>query len=99
SVETTWAAVRDVEPETLVLMPCGYHVADAAAEWDRTPRPAVWKEIEAVRRRQVFVVDGSAHFSRPGPRVVDGIATLCELFDPDAFVETSPPGAWTPVLS
>lgn len=99
SVETTWEAVRDVEPETLVLMPCGYHVADAAAEWDRTPRPAVWKEIEAVRRRQVFVVDGSAHFSRPGPRVVDGIATLCELFDPDAFVETSPPGAWTPVLS
>ncbi len=99
SVETTWRAVRDVEPETLVLMPCGFHVTEAAAEWARTPRPAVWKEIEAVRRRNVFIVDGSAYFSRPGPRVIDGIAMLCELFDPDAFIETSPPGAWTPVFS
>jgi len=97
SVETTWRAVRDVEPEMLVLMPCGFHVTDAAAEWARTPRPAIWGDIEAVRRRQVFVVDGSAYFSRPGPRVVDGIAMLAEIFDPDAFVETSPPGSWTPV--
>jgi iron complex transport system substrate-binding protein len=99
SVETTWQAVHDVEPEMLVLMPCGYHVADAAREWERTPRPAVWGEIEAVRRGQVFVVDGSSYFSRPGPRVVDGIAMLCEIFDPDAFVETAPPGAWTPVFA
>jgi iron complex transport system substrate-binding protein len=98
SVETTWEAVRDVEPEMLVLMPCGYHVTDAAEEWARTPRPVLWKQIEAVRRGQVFVVDGSAYFSRPGPRVVDGIAMLCELFDPDAFVDASPPGAWTPVF-
>lgn len=99
SVETTWESVRDVEPETLVLMPCGYHVTDAAEEWERTPRPAFWKEIEAVRRGQVFVVDGSAYFSRPGPRVIDGIAMLCEIFDPDAFVDASPPGAWTPVFA
>jgi iron complex transport system substrate-binding protein len=98
SVETTWEAVRDVEPESLVLMPCGYHVNEASAEWARTPRPSFWTEIEAVRRGRVFVVDGSAYFSRPGPRVVDGIGMLCEIFDPDAFVETSPPGAWTPVF-
>lgn len=99
SVETTWAAIRDVEPEMLVLMPCGYHVNDAAAEWERTPRPPFWKRIEAVRRGQVFVVDGSAYYSRPGPRVVDGIAMLCEIFDPDGFVDVAPPGAWTPALS
>jgi iron complex transport system substrate-binding protein len=50
-----------------------------------------------VRRGQVFVVDGSAYFSRPGPRVVDGIAILAEIFDPDGFVELSPIGSWTPV--
>jgi len=99
SVETTWDAIRDVEPEMLVLMPCGYHVTDAAAEWARTPRPDFWSDIDAVGRGQVFVVDGSAYFSRPGPRVIDGIAMLCEIFDPDAFVDTSPPGAWTPVFA
>jgi iron complex transport system substrate-binding protein len=99
SIETTWEAIAEVEPEMLVLMPCGFHVGEAAREWERTPRPAVWKEIEAVRRGQVFIVDGSAYYSRPGPRVVDGIAMLCEILDPDAFVDASPPGSWTPVFT
>ena len=43
-------------------------------------------------------VDGSAYFSRPGPRVIDGIGLLAEIFDPDGFVETSPLGSWTPLL-
>jgi iron complex transport system substrate-binding protein len=97
SVETTWDAVRDVDPEMLVLMACGFHVRDAVAEWARTPRPEGWREIDAVRRGQVFVVDGSAYFSRPGPRVIDGIEMLAEIFDPEAFEEQAPVGSWTPV--
>lgn len=97
SVQTSWQAIREVDPEMLVLMPCGYHVHQAVAEWRRTPRPGYWRRIEAVRRGQVFVVDGSAYYSRPGPRVLEGIEMLAEIFDPDAFVETSPVGAWTPV--
>ncbi len=96
SVETTWRAVRDVDPDMLVLMPCGFHVHEATAEWTRVRRPAFWHDLEAVKRGQVFVVDGSAYFSRPGPRLVDGIAMLAEIFDPDAFVETSPVASWTP---
>jgi iron complex transport system substrate-binding protein len=98
SVRTTWEAVREVDPEMLILMPCGFHLAETVAEWERTPRPAVWGELEAVRRGQVFAVDGSAYFSRPGPRVIDGIGLLAEIFDPDGFVETSPLGSWTPLL-
>jgi len=97
SVQTTWEAVRDVDPEMLVMMPCGFHVNDAVADWKRTPRPEFWGDIDAVRRGQVFVVDGSAYFSRPGPRVIEGIAILAEIFDPDGFVEISPIGSWTPV--
>jgi iron complex transport system substrate-binding protein len=97
SVETTWAAVRDVDPEMLVLMPCGFHVGEAVREWEGMPRPEFWHDLDAVRRGQVFVVDGSAYFSRPGPRVVDGISILAEIFDPDGFVEQSPIGSWTPV--
>ena len=97
SIETTWDAVHDVDPEMLVLMACGFRVRDAVEEWARVARPSVWRDIEAVRRGQVFVVDGSAYFSRPGPRVIDGIELLAEIFDPDGFVETSPLGSWTPV--
>ncbi len=98
SVRTNWQAVREVDPEMLILMPCGFHLAETVAEWERIPRPAVWGELEAVRRGQVFAVDGSAYFSRPGPRVIDGIGLLAEIFDPDGFVETSPLGSWTPLL-
>src|SRR5947208_2051649 len=99
STQTTWAAVREVDPEMIVLMPCGFHLDETVAEWSRTPRPAWWKELEAVRRGNVFAVDGSAYFSRPGPRVIDGIGMLAEIFDPNAFIETSPPVSWTPVDS
>jgi len=97
SVETTWDAIHEVDPEMLILMPCGYHVGDAAREWKRTARPSFWHDLDAVRRGQVFVVDGSAYFSRPGPRVIDGLAILAEIFDPDGFEEISPVGSWTPV--
>jgi iron complex transport system substrate-binding protein len=98
SVRTTWDAVREVDPEMIVLMPCGFHLQETVAEWERTPRPDFWRELEAVRRGQVFAVDGSAYFSRPGPRVIDGVGLLAEIFDPDGFVETSPLGSWTPLV-
>jgi iron complex transport system substrate-binding protein len=99
SRETTWEAVREVDPEMLLLMPCGFHLPETLEEWGRTPLPADYGELLAVRRGQVFAVDGSAYFSRPGPRVIDGIELLAEIFDPDAFVDVAPLGSWTPILS
>jgi iron complex transport system substrate-binding protein len=95
--ETTWDAVREVDPEMLVLMPCGFHLDETVVEWRRTPRPAWFGGLSAVAGGQVFAVDGSAYFSRPGPRVIDGIELLAEIFDPDAFVDVAPIGSWTPV--
>jgi iron complex transport system substrate-binding protein len=97
SVETTWSAIAEVDPDRLVLMPCGYHVDDGLAAWRATPRPPGWDELTAVRTGNVRLVDGSAYFSRPGPRVVDGIELLAELFDPDGFPGLAPDGAWLAV--
>jgi iron complex transport system substrate-binding protein len=97
SVQTTWDAVADVDPEMLLLMPCGFHLRETQDEWARTRRPPGYDELTAVRRGQVFALDGSAYFSRPGPRVIDGIELLAEIFDPGAFVDIAPLGSWTPV--
>ena len=94
SVETSWDAVRDVEPAMIVLMPCGYHLADGVAAWATARRPAGWADIGAVRDGQVFMVDGSACFSRPGPRVIDGVEILAELFDPEGLAGSAPAGSW-----
>jgi iron complex transport system substrate-binding protein len=97
SQETSWDAVAEVGPEVLILMPCGFHLAETVEEWGRTPLPTWYRELPAVRSGQVFAVDGSAYFSRPGPRVIDGIELLAEILDPDAFEEIAPVGSWTPV--
>ena len=97
SSQTTWDAIADVDPEMLLLMPCGFHLTETVSEWARTPRPAGYPELAAVRRDRIFALDGSAYFSRPGPRVIDGIELLAEIFDPDGFVDIAPFGSWTPV--
>ena len=80
--QTTWDAVAEVDPEMLFLMPCGFHLAETIDEWSRTPHPAWLGDLPAARRGAVFAVDGSAYFSRPGPRVIDGIEMLAEIMDP-----------------
>jgi iron complex transport system substrate-binding protein len=97
SVATTWDAVSEVDPEILVLMPCGFDLQRTVEEWERQPRPPGWAELRAVDAGRVFAVDGSAYFSRPGPRVIDGIELLAELIDPLAFEGISPSGSWEPV--
>ena len=99
STQTTWDAVSEVDPEMLLLMPCGFHLPETLHEWARTRRPPGYGDLTAVRRGQVFALDGSAYYSRPGPRVIDGIELLAEIFDPDAFVDVAPLGSWTPVES
>lgn len=97
AAETSWQAVRDVDPEQLMLMPCGFDAQTTAEEWERTPLPEWFEELRAARRGELFALDGSAYFSRPGPRVIDGIALLAELFDPDGFVDEAPPEGWIPL--
>ncbi len=99
AVETTWESVRDVEPEQLMLIACGFDAARTAAEWERgrATRPDWFEELAAMRDGEVYALDGSAYFSRPGPRVVDGVALLAELFDPDFVGEELPTDAWLSV--
>ncbi len=94
---TTWDAVAEVDPEMIFLMPCGFHLADTVRAWAETTVPPWLLDLPAVSRGSIFAVDGSAYFSRPGPRVIDGIELLAEIMDPDGFVDVAPPGGWTPV--
>jgi iron complex transport system substrate-binding protein len=99
--ETTWENVRDVEPEMLVLMPCGFDARRTAEEWANSAaaRPGWLDATAALRSGEVYAVNGSAYFSRPGPRVVDGIALLAELFDPGTFTDELPADAFIRVAA
>ena len=71
SVAISWADVADVRPELLVLAPCGFDQQRARAEAE-----LVRADIESVGANHVVILDGSAYFNRPGPRLVDSLELL-----------------------
>jgi iron complex transport system substrate-binding protein len=84
-----WSELATPDPDVLLVMPCGFDLARAREEADRYAsalRPVAPRAISAGR---AFVVDASSHFSRPGPRVADGVELLAALLHPAAFPDTS----------
>jgi iron complex transport system substrate-binding protein len=87
SQRSTWEAVAAARPEVVVCMPCGYD-----AERARDEALDFADELRTLGARRVVAVDASAYFSRPGPRLVDGLELLAHLLHPDRVPET-PDGA------
>lgn len=82
---TSWERVRSYAPEVVVLMPCGFGVERAASEASLLYRLDGWRDLPAVKNGNVYAVDGSAYFNRPGPRLVDGVEVLAGLIHPEIF--------------
>ncbi|MBV9121127.1 MAG: cobalamin-binding protein [Chloroflexi bacterium] len=76
SAKTAWEAIVAYEPEVVILMPCGFDLERTIAEAELLRRQPEWSLLPAVRVGTVWAVDGSAYFSRPGPRLVDGVELL-----------------------
>jgi iron complex transport system substrate-binding protein len=83
SHEVSWERVAEVDPDAVVVMLCGFGLDRSMRELTSAALPEAWNELRAVREGCVFVVDGSSYFSRPGPRLVDGVEILAAIFHPD----------------
>jgi iron complex transport system substrate-binding protein len=94
---TSWDRVRDIEPEVIVLALSGHDAAQAAAELRHVALPAWFDDLAAVRDGELFAVDGAGLLLRPGPRIVEAVAVLAELFDPEGFAGAGPADAWIPL--
>jgi len=85
SEQRSWEEVKAARPEVVVVMPCGYDVERAHAEALRYT-----DELAALGARRIVIADAAAWFSRPGPRLVDGLEWLAHVLHPDRMPE--PPG-------
>jgi iron complex transport system substrate-binding protein len=77
--------IVEARPDVIVIMPCGYDVDRAAAEFQLDLLPRGAETFPAVRERRIFAVNATAYFSRPGPRLAEGVALLAHLFHPELF--------------
>jgi iron complex transport system substrate-binding protein len=80
-----WEVLGGLDPDLLLIMPCGYDMAAARVDADRHGGLLVGVAGRAVDEGRAFLLDGSAYFNRSGPRMVDGIEILAALFHPDRF--------------
>jgi iron complex transport system substrate-binding protein len=85
SREASWAEIGALRPDVVVAMPCGYYVEESL----RQVRPHRAK-LEALGGPAIWAVDAASTFSRPGPRLVEGVELLAHLLHPDAA--EPPPG-------
>ena len=86
SERRSWDEVRAAQPDVVVVMPCGYD-ADRALEEAETYAD----ELASLGARRIVAVDASAYFSRPGPRLIDGLELMAHILHPDRLPEAPGP--------
>jgi iron complex transport system substrate-binding protein len=81
----THREIRDATPEVLVFMPCGYYLEEAEEEGAKVVGHPEIADTPAARNGNVFAVDATSFFSRPGPRIIDGLEILAWAAHPEAY--------------
>ncbi len=89
----TWQQLVDAQPDVVFVSCCGYTRDRALKDIPILQAAPGWDDLPAVRAGRVYVTDGNAYFSRPGPRLVDSLEILAHALHPAIhLVSTSP--AW-----
>jgi iron complex transport system substrate-binding protein len=78
----TWESLVALDPDVLIIMPCGFDIPRTESEMFNVTAQPEWPNLKAVRNGRVHIVDGNQYFNRPGPRLVDSLEILIEILYP-----------------
>ena len=81
-----WMEYKDLiekDPQTIIIMPCGYNIQKSIFEIDSLIKQKGWQKINAVQNNKVYITDGNQYFNRPGPRIIESFEILIEIFHDD----------------
>src|SRR5881296_2939567 len=84
-----WNEVLEYQPEIIVLSPCGFDLNGVLGELHDLESYNGWGKIPAYKSHSIYAVNASAYFSRPGPRIVNGLELLAHIIHPELFPETA----------
>jgi len=95
SRRVTWDEIVALDPERILLSPCGFTLERSEEEIPGLLASAHWRRLSAVREGGVTLVDGSAFFSRPGPRLEASLRIAAAAIDPNLTGDLAPPEGWS----
>jgi len=87
SAQIEWQQVLDARPEIIVLALCGYDIDRARHDYKTLRRLPGFDSMRTANNHQVYVVNASAYFARPGPRIVESLEILAGILHPTEFPE------------
>jgi iron complex transport system substrate-binding protein len=87
SAQIDWQEVADARPEIMVLALCGYDINRARRDYELLRSIPDFDSLPAARGGKIYLVDASAYFARPGPRIVDSLQILAGILHPREFAE------------
>jgi iron complex transport system substrate-binding protein len=86
----SWNDLVAHAPDVIIVMPCGFTLAQTQRELPRLTQRPEWEHLPAVRNRRVYAADGNAYLNRPGPRIADSAELLAGLIQPAVFAAKIP---------
>jgi iron complex transport system substrate-binding protein len=80
-----WASLIEADPEVILLLPCGFKIAQTIRDLNLLTENSGWANLQAVKQRRVYLTDGHHFFNRPGPRLVESAEIVAEILHPNRF--------------
>ncbi|MCH8317921.1 MAG: cobalamin-binding protein [Bacteroidetes bacterium] len=81
-------------PDKIIIAPCGFTIERTLKDMFYFENRTEWKTLKAVRNNEVYICDGNKYFNRPGPRLVDSLEILAEIFHPHRFASKHRKSGW-----
>jgi iron complex transport system substrate-binding protein len=84
-----WETIADAKPDVLFIACCGFQVDRALEDVNKISQTKLWQQLPAVKNGRVYVTDGNAYFSSPGPRLIDGLEIIAHALHPKLHPQPS----------
>jgi iron complex transport system substrate-binding protein len=94
SPTVAWDALVAAQPDVVIVMPCGFDLAQTRRELPALTARPEWRALPAVGNGRAYAVDGNAYLNRPGPRLVDSAELLAGLIQPGFCASLMPADGW-----
>jgi iron complex transport system substrate-binding protein len=92
-----WISLIELDPEIILLLPCGFKIAQTVADFSLLTTNPAWKDLRAVQNGRVYLIDGHHFFNRPGPRLVESAEIVAEILHPHHFHFGHCGTGWSPI--
>jgi len=85
SKKISWDEILKLNPDVLIIAPCGFDIKRTKKELDLITKRKGFKNLKAVRNKKVFLVNGDLYLTRPGPKLVEGVEIIAQILYPQEF--------------